>query len=110
MRRLENLKFCLFVKEEEDGGCSDVGSLKKDLFEAVAEAEVVVERGRDSEVSHITTETDVQHFEAENGRLRHALGRAVIFLSLQHFISASLNLKLCLCVYPFVFCLLALLT
>ena len=65
MRRLENFKFCLFVQEEEDRGCTDVGSLKKDLFEAVAEADVVVERGCDSEVSHVTAETDVQHFEAE---------------------------------------------
>ena len=41
--------------------------------------------------------------------LRHTLGRAVIFLSLQHVISPSLNLILCLCVCLVVFiaCLLS---
>ena len=40
--------------------------------------------------------------------LRHALGGAVIFISLQHFISPSLDLMLCLSVCLLFYCLLAL--
>ena len=45
----------------------------------------------------------------KNGMLHHSLGRAVIFLSLRHFISPSLNFMLCLCVFLVVYCILALL-
>ena len=49
-------------------------------------------------------------YQCCNGMLRHSLGEAVMFLSLQHFISPSLNLMVCLCVCLIVYCLLALLT
>ena len=45
---------------------------------------------------------------SQNGMLCHALGGAVTFLSLQHFILPCLNLMLCLSVCLVVFCLLAL--